>query len=338
MKEGPLLSICVTSYNRVNELYRCLKSIDTINSNDIEIVVSEDCSPKKDGIKKIVDKFKQEVEFNVIFNSNIENLGYDQNLGKLITLSTGDYLLFISDDDMFLNGGIDKLIFFLKSNNIAVAFTPYFHRKTKKMHRKYTKSFHIKRGMNGVKAHVFDSILFSGLIFRRENLSTYNSKKFKNLIYSQVYLVCTQLYENGGEYIDIAVIDCVEDGVNAFGVNASGEKNEIMANRNSPLSNLEYHKPLIKVIKIFDSENSENLINSFSKQYSLRSYTGMSIARNNSIYMLKKYRQGMRSLDIRIHPVSEVYFYMLMFLGVTISNFITSIPRYLLRLTRKSGS
>lgn len=338
MKESPLLSICVTSYNRVNELYRCLKSIDTINSNDIEIVVSEDCSPKKDGIKKIVDKFKQEVVFNVIFNSNIENLGYDQNLGKLITLSTGDYLLFISDDDMFLHGGIDKLIFFLKRNNFAVAFTPYFHRKTKRMHRNYTKSFHIKKGINGVKAHVFDSILFSGLIFRRENLSTYNSEKFKNLIYSQVYLVCTQLYENGGEYIDIAVIDCVEDGVNAFGVNASGEKNEIMANRSSPLSNLEYHKPLIKVIKIFDSENSENLINSFSKQYSLRSYTGMSIARNNSIYMLKKYRQGMRSLDIRIHPVSEVYFYMLMFLGVTISNFITSIPRHLLRLTKKSGS
>ena len=83
MKEGPLLSICVTSYNRVNELYRCLKSIDTINSNDIEIVVSEDCSPKKDGIKKIVDKFKQEVEFNVIFNSNIENLGYDQKSGAI---------------------------------------------------------------------------------------------------------------------------------------------------------------------------------------------------------------------------------------------------------------
>ena len=60
LSRKPFLSICITSYNRVNELYRCLKSVDTVNKDLIEIIVSEDCSPKKDEIAQIVNRFVSE--------------------------------------------------------------------------------------------------------------------------------------------------------------------------------------------------------------------------------------------------------------------------------------
>ena len=42
-----ILSIAITSYLRVSELDRCLRSIDTSFIDEIEVIVSEDCSKKK---------------------------------------------------------------------------------------------------------------------------------------------------------------------------------------------------------------------------------------------------------------------------------------------------
>ena len=94
LSRKPFLSICITSYNRVNELYRCLKSVDTVYKDLIEIVVSEDCSPKKDEIAQIVNRFVSETDYYVLYNTNAYNLGYDRNLGKLIELAKGEYLVF----------------------------------------------------------------------------------------------------------------------------------------------------------------------------------------------------------------------------------------------------
>ncbi len=335
MKEVPLFSICITSYNRINELYRCLSSIDAIHPEEIEIVISEDCSPKKDEIRQIVRKFISETSYKVRYNSNIENIGYDQNLGELINLASGNYILFISDDDMFLKGGLDKLINFTNKNDFSVAFTPYFHQKTGVMGREYSKTFLIDRGFSSVKKHLFDSILFSGLVFKRDRIIDYQPKRFKNLIYSQVYLFCTMLLTEGGFYINLPLIHCIEDGENAFGLNKSSESNKVMANRSSPLSNLEYHKSLIKIIKIFDEENKINLINSFSKEYSLRSYTGMSIARRISQCELRRYWDGMNSLGIKIHILPSIYFYALLFFGSRVSGMLFFLPKRILLKIRK---
>lgn len=59
MRHKPLLSICITSYNRINELYRCLDSIDTQYNDSIEIVISEDCSPKKMKLHKLLKSLFQ---------------------------------------------------------------------------------------------------------------------------------------------------------------------------------------------------------------------------------------------------------------------------------------
>ena len=87
---NPFLSICITSYNRVNELKRCLESIDTLNHiGAVEIVISEDCSPRKNEIKDIVNQYREKSSYKVLFNSNTINLGYACNLGKLISLASG---------------------------------------------------------------------------------------------------------------------------------------------------------------------------------------------------------------------------------------------------------
>jgi len=330
MARKHFLSICITSYNRVNELYRCLKSIDTIYKELIEIVVSEDCSPKKREIRQIVDRFVSETDYCIFYNSNVDNVGYDRNLGKLIELAKGEYILFISDDDAFYPKALDKIIDTLLKINCAVSFSPFIIKNTGAINRKYEKTMLIPQGIENVKKYLYCSILFSGLIFKKKQIIDYSADKFKNLIYFQVYLFASTLYRNSGCYIDVPLVECINDGENAFGLSESSEKSTLLADRKSVYSNLEYHKGLIRVIDIFDNENKTDLKNSFSREYSLRSYAGMSKACKEGKRELINYWKKMNTLNIKLSLITKIYYWVLRILGYKISDFIFMIPRKIL--------
>lgn len=98
-----LISICVTSYSRVNELIRLLNSIDTKKYRSmVEVVIAEDKSPKRDEIRKAINDYKNNTNLVIRDYYNEKNLGYDRNLGNLIQLAHGDYIIFSSDDDTFI--------------------------------------------------------------------------------------------------------------------------------------------------------------------------------------------------------------------------------------------
>lgn len=326
----PLLSICIPSYNRPKELIRCLNSIDAKSIEKIEIVISDDCSPLRQLITNDINIFKSDSKFDIRYLSNNINLGYDQNLGNLIEKSKGEYTLFISDDDMFIAGSIDKIIDYLIKERPALAFTPFYNENEEDFGRKFNKDFKILPESKDIYKYLYSSILFSGLIFRRDLIVNIDSKRFKNSIYYQVYLFMIILYRYGGMYINIPNVKCVGDGENGFGRSDSSEKNELLANRSSVFSNLEYHKHLIKVIDEIDNDLKLNLKEYFSKEYSLRSISGLSAARKISKNTLKEYWYMMNKLDINIFFVAKVYYLILLYLGNDITNTLFKMPRKLI--------
>lgn len=331
------LSICITSYNRISELERCLKSID-INErfiNDIEIVIGEDCSPKKDEIKRTVNNFINHSEYHIRFYSNAINLGYDCNLGNLIKLARGKYILFISDDDSFIPGALNEILKTLFIDVIYVAFTPFMLTERNTLKRYYSKSFKIPPTLKTTNKYLFDSILFSGLIFNKEIIKDVLPDRFKNLMYFQVYLFAYVILHYGGHYISLPLINCHGDGENAFGLSESSIKNELLANRKSVFSNLEYHKGLISTILIFETDFRCNLISSFSKEYSLRSFTGLYNARMSSKDDLIKYWRKMNNLQLNISSISSCYYLTLLAFGPYISSLIFSFPKHIINFLRK---
>jgi len=341
LSHPPFLSICITSYNRVGELYRCLKSVDTVYTDLIEIVVSEDCSPKKNEISEIVNQFILETDYSVIYNTNEANLGFDRNFAKLLKLASGEYLLFITDDDIFCVGALDKIIDTLRKMDCAVAFSPFiydtgpFDRNTGIMDRKFGKTMLIPRGIKSVKKYLYCSILLSGLIFKKNKIVEYQEDKFTNLIYSQVYVFASLLYGNNGCYIDVPLIQFKGDGENGFGLSASSERNTLLADRRSIYSGLEYHKGLIKIIEIFDNENGTDLMNSFAREYSLKAYTGMSDACKVGKHELIIYWNKMKSLNIKLSIIARIYYWALKILGYKVCDSIFQFPRKILLGYRK---
>lgn len=328
-----LLSICITSYKRTKELLRCLNSIDILENYKVEVIVSEDNSPAKYEIEKIVKSFAENKKYKVIFNTNIKNLGYDRNLKKLIELSSGKYVLFMSDDDSFIPNALNSIYQFLDNENKEIILTPFY--EGEKAKRNYNSNFSIEKGVCSASKYLYDGILFSGLIFKRECIKDISAEKFVNLNYFQIYLVLYCLYFYGGYYLNIPLIQCIGDGENAYGTtNLSGE-NQYLKNRDSVFSNLEFHKGLIKVIKIFDDENKTNILDSFENEYSLRSYGGLSRAREEGLKIYNDYWYKLNSLDIKLNKKVSVYYYLLLFGGSKIANLIVAFPKYMLLFLRK---
>jgi len=335
-KSQPILSICITSYNRANELIRCLNSIDSACNDDLEIIVSEDCSPQRKIIMVEVNKYIKKSSYKINLNLNENNLGYDGNLEKLISIACGKYILFISDDDMFIKGSIDKTIQFIKKHDYGVIFSPF--KEGTNLKRKYRKDFRIEPSVKNAAKHIYDSILFSGLIFKRDIINNISAEKFIKLNYFQVYLFLLTLAKHPGYYLDIPLIDCIGDGENAYGISPSNDKNPYLANRDSIFSNIEFHKGLIKVIKIFESDYNVLVLNNiFAKEYSLRTYAGLCEARKNGIIEFKEYWRSLKKLDIHLTFLVYFYYYLLYWVGAKNSNIILKLPKKALCLLRGNG-
>ena len=312
----PTLSIGITSYKRLNELERCIKSIETKYVDEIEIIVSEDKSPLSAEIGQLVSTLAQTSKYKMTFQPNEINLGYDMNLGAIIKKSSGDYIFFMSDDDMVEEGCIDKLIDLLKEyNDIGVVYAPFVHEHNGKYDRYRGDKNKIIKGEKDAAYFLYDSILFSGLVFKKEFVKDYDSSRFKNINYFQVYMFLEMVYKYGGLYVPFPTVRCVGDGENAYGISESSGGNEKLANRKSVKSNLEFNKTLFKAIKMFDSDENTRVFKAFEKEYSLHSYSGLSIARKEGIKYFKEYWTLLNALDIHLYPITRLYYFVLLVFG-----------------------
>lgn len=331
----PLLTIGITSYKRIKELERCIKSINTKYTDDIEILISEDHSPLSEEIAKLVASIGEQSEYKIRFCTNEINLGYDMNLGAIVEKSQGEYIFLLSDDDVVNDGSIDNIISFIREKpNVGVIYSSFIYSDTKLFDRNHKSNHYIEACEKNSAKYIYDSILFSGLIFKKQYVEQLDSSQFKNMNYFQVYMFLDMLLSRGGYYFKYPFVICVGDGENAYGIAESSGGNEILADRKSVKSNLEFNKSLIKVIKMFDADHNTCIMKKFEKQYSLHSYSGLSIARNEGIKYFKEYYSILKGLDIKLYAIVKVYYIILRVLGKRKADFLLGGFRSMLKRER----
>lgn len=104
------LSICIPTYNRASELKQLLKSISTELS--LDIVICDDGST--DETLDVINEFKDSLCINYFFQ---ENQGRSIAITRAIYSATGDYIILMDSDDVFLSDGL-KTIFNVIENNL----------------------------------------------------------------------------------------------------------------------------------------------------------------------------------------------------------------------------
>ena len=98
-----LLSIVVLSYNRPDQIQRILENLKNSSSFNFNLIIKDDCSPRWLEIQNVVEKYRSQLNFEIIFHKNKINLGYDKNLLDAFYIADSDYIFLLSDDD-YVNG------------------------------------------------------------------------------------------------------------------------------------------------------------------------------------------------------------------------------------------
>ena len=111
-----LLSICIPTYNRASLLRVTLENLygqlnDQGFLNCVEIVVSDNAST--DNTSAVVDGFRDRL--NISYSKNKENLGYEVNFSRALSLSSGQFYTYLADDEALI---IETLVEIIKFINI----------------------------------------------------------------------------------------------------------------------------------------------------------------------------------------------------------------------------
>lgn len=118
----PKVSIIIPVYNSEQYLHRCFKSILENNYNNLEVIVVNDGSP--DNSQVIIDEYVE--KYPDIFVSIVEeNQGIGMARNNALEKVTGQYIMFMDNDDFIDNDYIITHVNALKENDYDMVLSGY---------------------------------------------------------------------------------------------------------------------------------------------------------------------------------------------------------------------
>lgn len=124
IKEIPLVSVIVPSYNHERYITQCIESIIYQTYKNFELIVIDDGST--DNSRAILSELQSRYDFNLIFQ---QNTGISATLTNAIReIAKGKYICMCSSDDYFVETKIEKQIYYLEKNpQFPACFTKTYH-------------------------------------------------------------------------------------------------------------------------------------------------------------------------------------------------------------------
>ncbi len=177
LPQRPLLSVCITTYERTDWLELNIENFIDIAKHlgrQVELVVCDNASSKSVG--EIFSKYQNHKQIS--FYSNNANIGMLGNLPQTVSLARGDYVWLIGDDDIIHNGSLEKIINIIQTKKPELINLNYAHCADPKPPKKEDLNQYLKSATkicNGSSSH-------EGLL---KELSCYN-ENFYTAIYSFV--------------------------------------------------------------------------------------------------------------------------------------------------------
>lgn len=105
--DGPLVSVVIPTYNRVEYLRRAIRSVNGQTYRSIEIIVSDD-STEDETERFFQDEFRS--EFPVRYRRNVPSYGAARNFQVAVAEAQGEYVNLLMDDDLFAPDKIARMV------------------------------------------------------------------------------------------------------------------------------------------------------------------------------------------------------------------------------------
>ncbi len=206
MNNKPFVSICILSYNRPETLLRLLRTIDARRTDEIELVICEDSSPRQQEIRGVVNTYRLQQPYPVLYFENTKNLGYDGTLCELVRYANGTWLVFMGDDDEFVPGALDKVLSFLgQHSELGYVMKSHYlihDGQRKERFRYFRKSAFFEPGVDAYVELFRKSVYIAGFMIRREYAVPYLTNRFDGTMLMQLYLLAEVVLRYPSAYFD----------------------------------------------------------------------------------------------------------------------------------------
>lgn len=113
----PLVSVILLSYNQENYINSALESIFNQSYENIEYIISDDCSIDNTKENILLFLSKKGIKKNINILDNNVNLGLAGNFNKAITYARGDIILLAAGDDISLPDRVENTVKYFECNN-----------------------------------------------------------------------------------------------------------------------------------------------------------------------------------------------------------------------------
>lgn len=320
----PFISICILSYNRPETLNRLLHTIDLkFLDGQMEVIVCEDCSPRKEEIRKVVQDFANERPFRVTFHSNEKNLGYDGTFCELVKLAKGEWLVFMGDDDEFVPDAFDRVNSFLKQNShLGYVMKSHYliHENQQKEVFKYFKETTFFPAGEQTYVSLFRrSVFIAGFMIKRDLALKHLTNRFDGTMLIQLYLLAEAVLEYPSAYLDIPFTQqYLSHEHNRKDVMYDREKKQFMARKPTLDISLKFLKSFSQVTEDIDRTHGLNSTPKIKKDMSKYFYPSLAVHRNSGPFFFLKYVRELNKLGFNSSVYYYVYVILLLFLGKNI--------------------
>lgn len=309
-----ILSICIPSYNRPKQLERLLLSVDC-DPAVVEIVICEDAAPLRAEVRKTVRSFTATSPYKTVYEENKENLGYDGNIRRLVEVASGDFVLFMGDDDRFMPGALDKFIDFLSTHNaVGYVLRSYCaeHPDGTIEPFQYCKAVKYFEPSLETCAFLFKrTVSIAGVTFRRSSALAVATDRFDGTLLYQLHLVLEVAFKERSVFCNIPAVIVAqtyrEDKPN-FG--ASGKESRFQPGKVTQGNSIMFTRGFFVITHAFDQSHGVNISDIIAVDLSKYSYPILSIQRKNGFTQFIKYSIRL-ARETSINKTWHYYFYTL---------------------------
>ena len=119
MSNRVIISILITTYNRVafleTTVYRFISQIIGSGLDDrIEIIIGNDAS--SDGTEVFLNQLQEKYRFIKVINHS-KNLGFSENVEKIVAEARGEYIWHFGDDDLITDNAVKRVLEVITNND-----------------------------------------------------------------------------------------------------------------------------------------------------------------------------------------------------------------------------
>lgn len=249
---SPKFSVCIPAYNRAALLPELLDSIFSQDYGTFEVVIVEDCSPERTEIAAVARSYAAKYPGRLSYHENVENLGYDGNLRRLVEVATGDYVVFMGNDDLMARGALSAMANAVRRYpQVGVILRSYASFKTSpddpvQTFRYFDSDAFFPAGAATITTFFRRCVFISGMVVRREIALAFSTDRFDGTLLYQQHLVGEILARENGIYLAKVVSFHRLGGTPDFG-NSLVERGLFVPHEQTPESSIHFMRGMLSI-------------------------------------------------------------------------------------------